>query len=187
MKRAPFRFLRFNFVIASFTPLFLLLGVKGNLYLSDEALWWSLAALILIPNALLLVRWLIVRNGDQVIELQIEDCSDNRDSLVIYLLAVLLALYGVTPENGREWIAYGLTIFFVILLFWMANLHHLNVVFNLAGYRTYTVTLKVNGARGGHTGKGVLLTKRLQPPANRAMQCYRLSHDVFIEKNTHEI
>ena len=187
MQRTPFRFLRFAFVIASFTPLFVLLGVKGNLYLSDETLWWSVAALVFLPNALLLIRWLIVRNGEQVIELQIADSSDNRDSLVIYLLAVLLALYGVNPENGREWIAFGLTIFFVILLFWMANLHHLNVIFNLAGYRTYTVTLKVNGAHRAHTSQGVLLTKRLQPPANRAMQCHRLSHDVFIEKKTHEI
>lgn len=187
MQHTPFRFLRFAFVIASFTPLFLLLGIKGNSYLTDKDLWWIVAPVVFLPNFLLYLRWRLVQKDGQTFELQIRDSVDNRESLVIYLLAVLLALYGVTPENGREWAAYGLTILFVILLFWMANLHHLNVIFNLAGYRTYTVTFDVFGANGMRSNKAVLLSKRLQPPTSGPILCYRLSHDVFIEKSSHEI
>lgn len=187
MKPTPFRFLRFAFVIASFSPLFILLGIKGNKHLSDLALWSSVIFLVFLPNGLLYLRWWLIRKSDQVIELQIMDSTDNRDSLVIYLLAVLLALYGVNPESVREWVAYALTVLFVIILFWMTNLHHLNVLFNILGYKTYTITIKVNGSNGVKSMKAVLLTKSQQPSINRSISCYRLSHDIFIEQNTYEI
>lgn len=182
MKHEPLRFLRFLFVMASFSPLVILWGVRGVNILSEFSLWISVALFVLIPNAVIWLRWRIVKHENLTAQAEILEATDHREHLVVYLLAVLLAMYGATVTSMRELLAVVLTLVLIVVLFWFSNLHYLNIFFAMLGYRTFTVTQRVRDGTSRKSSKIVLLTRRNCIEVGDNITCYRLSHDVFVDK-----
>ncbi|MFP3801165.1 hypothetical protein [Paraburkholderia sp. SIMBA_027] len=181
MKREPLRFLRLLFVIASFSPLVIIWGVRGVPLLSEVSVWISVAVLVIVPNGVVWLRWYIVKQQKLTAQAEVQQATDHREHLVVYLLAVLLAMYGASVGSIRELIAVILAFVLVVMLFWFSNLHYLNVFFAILGYRTFTVVRRVSDGSGRKSSTIVLLTKRDCIEAGDLVICYRLSHDVFID------
>lgn len=182
MRREPLRVLRLLFVIASFTPLVLLWGIRGAKDIPDSTIWWWVAGLTVVPNLAIFVRWHVVRKENLTAQAEVLEATDHREHLVIYLLAVFLAMYGFGIGSVREGLSVVLALALVVLLFWYANLHYLNLAFALLGYRTFTVTRRVSDGTARRSSRLVLLTKRDCVEPGEFIRCYQLSHDLWVEK-----
>ena len=182
MQRQPQRILRLLFVIASFTPLVLLWGIRGAKDIPDSTICFWVAGLTVIPNLAIFLRWYIVRRENITAQADILNATDHREHLVIYLLAVFLAMYGFGIGSIREGVSVILALALVVLLFWYANLHYLNLVFAFLGYRTFTVTRRVSNGVTRRSSKIVLLSRRDCVESGDVINCYQLSHDLWVEK-----
>ncbi len=94
---------------------------------------------------------------------------------------MLLPLYTANLANERELFAVAAAFVFIVFLFWHMNLHYMNIVFAVLGYRVYTVEMAAQ--RGSPGSAVVLLSKRNSPPlAGASIDALRLSDTVFVEK-----
>lgn len=182
MRTEPFRFLRFIFVIATLTPLFILWSLKGVKGIPDIVLWTLTLSIVALSNGIVFLRWQSAKRQNLLVQSKVIEATDHREHLVVYLLAVLLAMYGISAESFRELSGVIFILLLIILLFWFSNLHYLNIVFAIFGYKTFTVTRKHEDSSERSTSKVVVLTKRAWIEAGDLITCYRLSHDIWIEK-----
>ena len=181
-KSEPFRFLRLIFVIASLSPLFIIWGLKGFKQIPDYFLVPAVILVLILSNGIVLYRWAIVKKQNLTVQAQVQDATDHREHLVVYLLAVLLAMFGANAADMRELSALFFALFLIVILFWYSNLHYLNVAFALFGFKTFTATRKVEGNNSISTLKVVVLTRRSWIEDGESIICYRLSHDIWVEK-----
>ena len=94
---------------------------------------------------------------------------------------MLLPFYTVNLRDCREFAATLLALLFILFLFWHLNLHYMNLLFAIKGYRVFTVTPDPTD-RIGSPAPFVILTKRIALPEREQIKAYRLSDTVFIEK-----
>lgn len=173
--REGLRFVRLMMVISSLTPLFLLWAVRGMQPLPDMWLMGGCALLIAVPNVVLFLRLKIAVARGDMRTIQIDRADDHRDHLLVYLFAVLVPLFDANIGRGRDSAATVIALSFVIFLFWHLNLHYMNVLFAIAGYRVFTVNVP------GDPRPIVLLTKKSVLDTARKVHAYRLSDSVLIE------
>lgn len=182
MNKESFKFLRLIFVIASLTPLFLMWAIKGSPIISNETMILGCAGIIILSNGAIFLRWWIAVKENQVMEAIVESSTDHTEHLVVYLLAVFLAIYSSSISSLREFLATLFALSLIVILFWFSRLHYLNLIFALIGYKTFTVTRRHPDSNFNKTTKVVVLSKRDQINPNEKIICYRLSHDFWIEK-----
>jgi hypothetical protein len=177
MQRSPegLRFVRLMMVVSSLTPLFLLWAVRGMQPVPDRWLMCICAALITIPNVVLVVRLKLAMMRGDMRTLDVERAEDHRDHLMVYLFAVLMPLFDANISRPRDSVATILALAFVVFLFWHLNLHYMNVFFAIAGYRVFTI----HGP--GDPQPMVLLTKSNAVDTSRKIHAYRLCNTVLIE------
>jgi hypothetical protein len=175
-RREGLPFVRLAMIVSSLAPLFFLWAVRGVHPIPDKWLVPGCVALIVIPNMILLGRLWIARRRQEKQTIAIDAADDHRDHLLVYLFAMLIPLFDANIGNPRDSAATLVALVFVIFLFWHLNLHYMNVLFALFGYRVYTVCAS-SGAR-----PIVLLARRTMPITGTKLQAYRLSNTVFIER-----
>lgn len=172
---------RLLMVISSLAPLFLLWAIRGAPPISD--CYWVPAclALAIAPNLVLLWRWSAARRSNDHRIIIVASARDQSDHLLVYLFAMLLPLYSVNLGNERELYAVAAAFAFIVFVFWHMNLHYMNIVFAVLGYRVYTAEMT---GRGGAAGNAViLLSKRTTPPAaGTSIDGLRISDTVLVEK-----
>lgn len=172
---------RLVMVLSSISPLFAIWAVRGNSLVPNR---WFVAAcvtMIVFPNLFLFVRRWIAQKHKDTCELVVGRAEDHRDHLLVYLFAMLLPFYTTNLTNWRELSATLLAICFIIFLFWNLNLHYMNVVFAILGYRIFTVypPQDENPLSGGESC--VLITRRAVICPNQRVYPFRLSDTVFWE------
>jgi len=185
MAEAPsqgLRFARVMMVLSGLTPLFILWALRGMDPIPDR--WWIpiCGLLVAIPNFALAGRlWIATRNGDRKM-VTIGDADDNRDHLLVYLFAMVMPLYDLNVHEPREACAMIAALVFIVFLFWHLNLHYMNLVFALFGYRVYTVYPP--DAEDGTSGRTpfVILTKRAFLRNGEKLNLIRISNGVFWER-----
>src|SRR5690606_23527408 len=97
--------------------------------------------------------------------------------LFTYLFTVLLPLYSVSITTDREFAAVVVAILFIMFVLWNLNLHFINILFALQGYKVYTLE-DLDGA--------ILLSTRSHIPKKiTEIKVHRLSNSVFIELKDH--
>ena len=161
-------------LLSSMAPLFVLVGVRGmNNLIDDTHLWIAIGILVIVPY--LILRWRIwsAKKSNDTYIVDVTDWRSNKEYLFTYLFTVLLPLYSVAITSNREFVAVVFAICFVIFVLWNLNLHFINVLFALQGYRVLTLE-NFNGA--------ILLTTRSHIPKNISeLKVHRISNSVFIE------
>jgi hypothetical protein len=167
---------RLAMILSSFSPVFLLWAIRGICSIPDRLLIPILVSLIVIPNTLLVWRLSRAKKSNDCRTILIGEASDPRDHLLVYLFAMLIPLYAANLGSTREATATCVAMVFVVFLFWHLNLHYMNVVFAILGYRVFTV----HGAEGVQLA--VLLSKRRALTAGKQILAYRLSNSVYIER-----
>lgn len=69
----------------------------------------------------------------------------------------------------------------IIFIFWHLNLHYMNIIFALMGYRVFTIYPLNDGNPLSGTQSFVLVTKRVNVTSGERIIAYRLSGSVYWE------
>lgn len=172
---------RLIMVLSSMAPLFVLWAVRGSPSVPDVYFIPSCLLLAFVPTLILIRRIRLARQNNDCQTKMIGRADDHRDHILVYLFAMLLPFYTVNLQDGREFAATVLALLFILFLFWHLNLHYMNLLFAMRGYRVFTV--RPDGTdRHGSKAPFVLLTRREMLVKGEEVETYRLSDTVFIEK-----
>ncbi len=161
-------------LLSSMAPLFILIGIKGfDHVICDKYLWIAVSFLVVIPYLFIWLRIYFSKKSNDTFLLDVSETKTNREYLFTYLITILLPLFSVTITTNREFVAMISAIFFVVFVLWNMNLHFINILFAILGYRVYTID---------SYNCSVLLTKRTRIPSNiKELKVHRISNSVFIE------
>jgi hypothetical protein len=169
-------------VMASLAPLFLLWAIRGAANVPDK--WWILFCLlaVIVPNLVLLARWRIAAVNQDHRTIIVRSAKDQSEHLLIYLFAMLIPLFGVDLGSVRVTASVLVAFLLIVFIFWHMNLHYVNIVFALFGYRVFTVEAAKSRDDHGATTTVVLLSKQHSIPPNREIKAIRLSNTVLIDR-----
>lgn len=172
---------RLIMVLSSMAPLFILWAVRGSASVRDEYFLPACLLLAIAPTAVLLLRIRIAKkNNDHQVK-TIVKADDHRDHILVYLFALLLPFYTVNLQDAREFAATVMALVFIVFLFWHLNMHYMNILFAIRGYRVFTVTPDLSDSVGSKASF-VVLTRRPILLNGQKITLFRLSDTVFIEE-----
>ena|SRR5579859_3039156 len=172
---------RLLMVLSSVSPLFILWAIRGTHLISDVYFIPLCAIMVAIPNFALWLRIQIARKHNDKRMIVVGTAEDHRDHLLVYLFAMLLPFYPVDFGAWRDLIATLVALAFIVFLFWHLNLHYMNIMFAIFGYRVFTVYPPTD--HNPLTGKAgqVLITRRVSIPRDQKLEVYRVSDTVYME------
>lgn len=172
---------RLLMVLSGLSPLFLLWAIRGSRIVPDSYLIPACALMVVLPNLFLGLRIRLAVRHKVKRELVVGSAEDHRDYLLVYLFATLLPFYSVDTSNWRDFTALVTAVGFVAFLFWHLNLHYLNIIFAIRGYRVFTIDPAADeNALSGRTSLA-LITPRSTLRAGEHLIAYRLSDTVYFE------
>jgi len=173
---------RLLMVIGSLAPLFLLWAIRGASPIPDRYWIGTCLTLAVVPNLVLVWRWQTAKRRNDHRVIMIVSARDQSEHLLVYLFAMLLPLYTANLANERELLSVAAAFVFIVFLFWHMNLHYMNIVFAILGYRVYTI--EIENPQGSTRGSVILLSKRdAPPPTGASIDGLRLSDTVFVERD----
>lgn len=175
------QFTRLMMVLSSMAPLFVLWAVRGTSLIADKYFIPICLVFIVVPTGILYWRIRIAKKSHDLQIKKIHHVDDSKDHILIYLFAIMLPLYTANLQVEREIFATILALIFIIFLFWHLNMHYMNLVFALLGYRVYTINPNKDNQFGSHE-PFVLLSKRRYLMDGQSINAYRLSNTVYMEK-----
>src|SRR6267154_146350 len=167
-------------VLSSISPLFVLWAIRGSNLLSDRYLVSFCALMVVLPNLFLWLRIRMARTLSVTREVVVGSAEDHRDHLLVYLFAMLLPFYAVDLATWRDVAAVLVALGFIIFLFWHLNLHYMNVLFAVLGYRVFTISPPTDDNPLSGKSPLVLITKRAAISRGEHLAVYRLSDTVYI-------
>lgn len=172
---------RLIMVLSSISPLFILWMVRGSKLIPDKYFIPACCAMVGLPNGFLFLRlWAAKRHRDTR-EITVGRAEDHRDHLLVYLFAMLLPFYTTSLGDWREFSATLVAVCFIVFLFWNLNLHYLNVLFAVLGYRIFTVYPPQDDNPLSGKESLVLVTHRATIFPGQRFLPYRLSNLVYWE------
>jgi hypothetical protein len=172
---------RLLMVLSSISPLFVLWAIRGSKLVPDRFLLSFCALMVILPNLFLWLRIKTSQKLQEKRELVIGSAEDHRDHLLVYLFAMLLPFYPIDTGTWRDLAALISALGFVVFLFWHLNLHYMNLMFAIRGYRVFTVSPpNDDNPLSGRTSQ-VLITPRVAVLPGDHIVAYRLSDTVYFE------
>jgi len=175
------KFARLLMVLSSISPIFILWGIRGNKLIQDRYFLAGCAAFVLIPNGFLWLRFFTAKKTADRRDLVVGKAEDHRDHLLVYLFTMLLPLYPIDSANWRDFSAILAALGFIIFLFWHLNLHYMNILFAVFGYRVFTVSPPTDNPLGSNDCYAVI-TRRSALAHGEHIVAYRLSNTVYFER-----
>jgi hypothetical protein len=179
--REGLRAARFLMVVGSFAPLFVLWAIRGTRLISDAWLVAFCVVIVVVPNGVLLARIATAKKHRDTRELVVGVAEDHRDHLLVYLFAMLLPFYTVDLGSWQAVFAVLAAFLFIAFLFWHLNLHYMNLLLAIRGYRIFTVYPPADGNPLTSRTTLVLITQRVALNSNERIVAYRLSDSVYLE------
>ncbi len=172
---------RLLMVLSSVSPLFVFWAIRGTRIVPDAYFLTFCALMVVVPNAFLWIRIGTAKRHQEMRELVVGVAEDHREHLLVYLFAMLLPFYADTLADWRALAAALSALGFIVFLFWHLNLHYMNVVFAMFGFRVFTLYPEANG--NPHSGRlnFVLITPRVSLAAGDRINAYRISDTVYFE------
>lgn len=172
---------RLLMVLGSVSPLFILWAIRGSGLISDYYLLPVCALMVIVPNGFLWLRISVAKKLKEKRQITVGKAEDHRDHLLVYLLAMLLPFYADTLANWRALTAALAALGFVIFLFWQLNLHYMNFVLAIFGYRVFTIYPPADeNPLSGRTNQ-ILITRRALMSPGDTVTAYRISDTVYFE------
>jgi hypothetical protein len=173
---------RLMMVLGGASPLFILWAIRGSKIVPNCYFLSFCAVMVIFPNVFL---WLRIRTAQRLQvtrELTVGSAEDHRDHLLVYLFAMLLPLYSIDTGTWRDLAALVAAFSFVVFLFWHLNLHYMNIVFAIRGYRVFTISPPNDGNPFSGMMSQVLITRRDGLLPGDHIVAYRLSDTVYFEE-----
>lgn len=172
---------RLLMVLSSVSPLFILWAIRGTSLIPNFYFLVFCGVMVLVPNTFLWARISIAQKNREMRELTVGCADDHREHLLVYLFAMLLPFYADNLGSWRAFSAAIAALGFVIFLFWHLNLHYMNLLFAIRGYRVFTIHPILDGNPLGGKTSLVLITKRVSVSLNERIMAFRISDTVFFE------
>jgi hypothetical protein len=172
---------RLMMVLASVSPVFILWGLRGSKLLPDWLWIMACLALVIGPNLFLFWRIKTAKRLRETAELVVGEARDNREHLLVYLFAMLLPLYAIDLNDLRQFAAAFAALIFIVFLFWHLDLHYMNLLFAVFGYRVFTISSPDDGNPHSGRERQVLITKRTCLSTGDRVIAFRLSKTIFFE------
>jgi hypothetical protein len=172
---------RLLMVLSSMSPLFILWGIRGSRVIADRYFLAFCSVMVILPHAFLWLRMTTAKRLHEKREIVVGTSEDHREHLLVYLFAMLLPVYAADLGSWREFSAALAALAFIVFLFWHLNLHYMNLLFAVLGYRVFTVYPPADD--NPLTGKEaqVLLSRRATIPPGERLLVYRVSDTVSLE------
>lgn len=172
---------RLIMVLSSISPLFILWAIRGSKLIPSRFFVSACILIVIVPNAFLFLRLWIAKKRNDSRPIVIGKAEDHRDHLLVYLFTLLLPFYTTSLSDWREFCATLVAVCFIIFLFWNLNLHYMNVLFAMLGYRIFTIYPPKD--ENPYTGEEplVLITRRARISKDQKIVPYRLSNSVYWE------
>ena len=180
-RREGLKSARLIMVLSSVSPLFILWAIRGSKLIPSTYFVSACALMVVVPNAFLFLRLWVAKKRNDTREIVIGKAEDHRDHLLVYLFTLLLPFYTTSLADWREFMATLVAVCFIVFLFWNLNLHYMNVLFAIAGYRIFTIYPPQD--QNPYTGEEplVLITRRPRISKDQKIVPYRLSNSVYWE------
>ena len=177
--RERLRFWRFCMVLAGLGPLFVLMAVKGNDVVPD--LYWSIICgfLVFFPVAALFGRLVMVYRTQTPRPVAVVRVEDSRSHVLVYLFATLLPFYRQNIMDPRDLSGILLAIALIIFLFWHLNLHYMNIVLAIFGFRVYTIHPSDDSNLYSNRIPIVVITRQRFLVPGSTIQGYRMSDTLY--------
>ena len=181
-------FVRLIWVVAAFAPLFLLWAIRGNppaeAYVGVWG-WISICLLLaIVPNAAVIAAITLAAHSSALPGTEIPaEVRPTGEQLVAFLLAMLLPLYDANISAVRDAAALVVAVAIVVVVFWFAGLHVLNLAVAAMRYRVWMVRWRRNAASSDAAGEWVfLLTRASDPPTvGEPLRVRTVLNSVFVE------
>jgi len=173
-RREGLPFIKLMMLLSSMAPLFILIGLGGvnNEVIPEFKLWLLITFIVIFPYICLFTRLVFAKKANDVMTIDTSSATNNKDYLFTYLFTVLLPLYGFSINSNRDAIALGFALLIVLFVLWNMNLHFINIIFAIDGYKVFTIPA-MDGA--------ILLSNRHSVSNFSDLMVHRLSNSVFIE------
>jgi hypothetical protein len=172
---------RLLMVLSGISPLFILWAIRGSKIVPDKYLLSLCALMVILPNFVLLMRVKAAKQQNMQRELVVGTAEDHRDHLLVYLFSMLLPFYSIDTNTWRDFAALIAAVSFVVFLFWHLDLHYMNILFAIGGYRVFTIhPPKDDNPISGRLSL-VLITPRTSVASGEKLVAYRLSDTVYFE------
>jgi hypothetical protein len=172
---------RLLMVLSSISPLFILWAIRGNSLVPDRYLLGGCLLFVVLPNAFLWLRLRVAKNQGDCRQLTVGAADDHRDHVLVYLFAMLLPFYSEDLGTWRNLAASLAALGFIVFLFWHLNLHYMNLVFALFGFRVFTVYPPADGNALTARTRQAVITRRVSLAQGEHIIAYRLSDTVYLE------
>ncbi len=172
---------RLLMVLSSISPLFVLWAIKGSKLVPDSYLLSLCSLMVILPNFFLWMRIEAAKKHQMKSELVVGSAEDHRDHLLVYLFVMLLPFYPIDTGTWRDFAALIVALAFVVFLFWHLNLHYMNIIFAIRGYRVFTILPPQDDNPLSGRISLVLITPRTSVLSGDRIIAYRLSDTVFLE------
>lgn len=172
---------RLLMVMSSISPLFILWAIRGNSLIPDHYFIGFCALMVLLPNAFLWLRIRTAKRNNDRREVTVGTADDHRDHILVYLFAMLLPFYSEDIGTLRDLAATIGALLFIVFLFWHLNLHYMNLIFAVLGYRVFTVYPPADGNPLTGKTRHAVITRRVSLAPNEKLTTYRLSDTVYLE------
>lgn len=158
---------RLLMVLSSVSPLFILWAIRGTPLIPDQYFLTFCGLMVIVPNAFLWLRIETAKKNNENRELVVGIAEDHREHLLVYLFAMLLPFYADNLATWRILAAALAALGFIVFLFWHLNLHYMNVVFAIFGYRVFTIIQVEDGNPLSGRESYVLITRECPCPLGK--------------------
>lgn len=174
---------RLLLVMSSVSPLFVLWAIRGTSLIPDMYFLTACALIVIGPNLFLWLRIATAKRLQERRELIVGTADDHREHLLVYLFAMLLPFYADTLATWRALAAAIVALAFIVFLFWHLNLHYMNVVFAILGFRLFTLHPVADSNPLTGRVSYALITRRVSLMPGDRVTAYRISDTVYFEVN----
>lgn len=175
-------FFRTILVINSFAPVFLLWAIRGINCIENKYLIPACIGLIVIPYAILFMRLHFAKKSNDTAQIVVDNYDNHKDQILVYLVAMLIPLYDANIGTARDVAATITALALIIFIFIHLNLHYVNIIFALKGYKVYTIQ-KASATISGDTPI-ILLSKKNSLKLGKTIIATRISNTVYIDDQT---
>ena len=166
--------------LSGISPLFILWAIRGNSLIPDVSFACFCLLMALLPNAFLWLRIGTAKWNNDRCEITVGAAEDNSNRITICLW-LLVMLFITDFDNFRELAATFVALSFIVFLFWRLNLHHMNLVFSMLGYRVFTIYPPDDGNPITGRAQCTVITRRVMIDLNQTIIPYRLFDGVYLD------
>lgn len=180
IKGKGLKIVRLMMPLSGISPLFILWAIRGNSLIPDVSFACFCLLMALLPNAFLWLRIGTAKWNNDRCEITVGAAEDNSNRITICLW-LLVMLFITDFDNFRELAATFVALSFIVFLFWRLNLHHMNLVFSMLGYRVFTIYPPDDGNPITGRAQCTVITRRVMIDLNQTIIPYRLFDGVYLD------